>query len=201
MLAPELILASASPRRSELLTRLGIRHSIAPVDMDERRRAGESPLALVKRLARGKAIAARDRDGNALPVLAADTVVCLGDRVFNKPFDRQDARAHLQALSGVQHEVLTAICLAMTARSYLLTSRSLVKFRRIEKRELENYLDTGESHDKAGAYAIQGLAAIFIEEIKGSYSGIMGLPIYETCHLLKRAGIDPLRDTSERPQA
>ena len=182
-------LASASPRRSELLRQLGLRCDIHPADIDESLRPGETPLAYVERLALEKGRAALASLGTPrAPVLAADTTVVLDDAILGKPRDREDAIAMLTRLSGRSHEVLTAVAVVDTARAETALSRSTVRFRRVEPDEMEAYWRSGEPADKAGAYAIQGLGAIFVEELRGSYSGVMGLPLFETARILSTFG-------------
>ncbi len=185
---PEIVLASASPRRRELLQQLGVPHSVLAVDIDETPAAGEAPLALVRRLARGKALAGLQRSARHLPVLGSDTVVVVDDRIFGKPVDRTDALRMLAALSAREHRVLTAVALAVPAGAGGVSealSDTHVRMRAIGADEAEAYWNTGEPQGKAGAYAIQGLGAQFIEHIRGSYSGVMGLPLYETAQLLQ----------------
>lgn len=171
-----------------------VRYSRRTVDIDERAGAEEEPQALVRRLAREKAQQGMRETDCSLPVLGADTVVCLGQEVFDKPADSATARRTLERLSGIRHEVLTAVCLVTRNDCVQALSRNYVTFRKLESREIANYLESGESEGKAGAYAIQGLAAMFIEKIEGSYSGIMGLPIFETAQLLRSVGIEPLAE-------
>jgi len=182
-------LASASPRRSELLGQLGLRCDVHPADIDESRRAGEAPVVYVERLALEKARAALASIGAPrAPVLAADTTVVLDDRILGKPRDRDDATATLALLSGRSHEVLTAVAVVDTARAETAVNRSIVRFRPLESHEIEAYWRSGEPADKAGAYAIQGIGAIFVEELRGSYSGVMGLPLFETARILSTFG-------------
>lgn len=190
-----LVLASASPRRRELLDQIGVEHRVAPVDLDESRGAGEAPPEYVVRLAREKAEAGWQRlaDREREVVLAADTAVVLGDDILGKPRDRADGLAMLLQLSGRTHQVLTAVALRDAGGMASQLSESLVTFRPISRDEAEQYWATGEPRDKAGAYAIQGRAAVFIERIEGSYSGVMGLPLFETALLLGAAGLGPAR--------
>ena len=181
-------LASASPRRRELLRQIGVPHVIIHADIDESALAGEAPLQAVQRIARAKAEAVWTRD-SSLPVLAADTTVVLDGLMFGKPRDREHAIEMLTRLSGRTHEVLTAVALATPGAIELRMSVSAVKFRVLSAEECAAYWDTGEPRDKAGAYAIQGLAAVFIESLSGSYSGVMGLPLHETAQLLRSAGL------------
>ncbi len=186
---PVICLASNSPRRRELLSQIGVSHIVMAADIDESVLPGESPRAYVVRLAREKALAIR-RTGQELPVLAADTTVVLDGRVFGKPRDRADAIHMLSELAGRAHEVLTAVALASTAHGVgERLSANTVCFRKISAEECAAYWETGEPRDKAGGYAIQGLGAVFVESLSGSYSAVMGLPLFETGELLQAAGI------------
>jgi septum formation protein len=197
MTAPVVILASASPRRSELLTQIGVPHRVVPAQIDERRTAGEAVEECVQRLARSKAlevqVALAAVGGSAaaveLAVLGADTAVTIDDELIGKPRDRADALAILARLSGRWHQVLSAVALASANGLQCTLSRSEVRFRALEPRECAVYWDSGEPRDKAGAYAIQGLGAAFVEELRGSYSGVVGLPLFETARLLAAAGV------------
>ncbi len=192
-------LASQSPRRRELLDQLGVRHEplLAGPDEDveslEATRAGELPAAYVERVTRAKLHAAqqrrRARGLPAAPVLCADTTVALGRRILGKPSDAADALATLRLLSGRTHRVITAVALAGARSERLAVSVSSVRFATIAEAELARYVDGGEPFGKAGAYAIQSAAARWIAHIDGSYSGIMGLPLYETAVLLRQAGV------------
>jgi septum formation protein len=165
-------------------------------DIDEAAFLDEAPADYVARIARIKAEVSRKwliRRGAPLrPVLGADTAVVSKGRIFGKPVDPAHARQMLAALSGQTHQVLTAIAVAAERETRIRISTSTVRFRDISEREIRRYLALDEAHDKAGGYAIQGLGAIFITEIAGSYSGIMGLPLYETAQLLQDCGIDML---------
>jgi septum formation protein len=184
-----LYLASASPRRAELLGQLGVTFAVTPADIDETPRAGEAPDAYVERVAGEKAHAAWDAlQSRDAPVLAADTAVVVEDRILGKPIDEADAARMLNGLSGRSHEVLTAVAVLDGNREDVVLSRTTVVFRPIDPDEFAAYWNTGEPHDKAGGYAIQGLGAMFVEEIHGSYSGVMGLPVYETARLLAGFG-------------
>jgi septum formation protein len=189
-----LYLASGSPRRRELLTQIGVPFTAIGASIDETPRADESPTAYVERLARGKAEAGLALlpiiDSSALPVvLGADTAVVLDGRILGKPIDEADALAMLAALSGREHEVLTAISLTDGRRCETRSVRSVVAFRQILAEEAQAYWASGEPLDKAGSYAIQGLAAIFVERLAGSYSAVVGLPLCETAELLSHFGI------------
>lgn len=183
-------LASASPRRSALLTQLGVAHEIVAAAVDETALPDERPEALVVRLARLKA--ERGGAGGARPALGADTIVCIDEHVLGKPRDADEAAAMLRLLSGRDHRVLSgvALCAGGTVRTAL--SVSTVRFRALGETEIADYWASGEPRDKAGAYAIQGLAARFIERLEGSYSGVMGLPLFETAMLLDAARLLPL---------
>jgi septum formation protein len=188
MHAPVIRLASVSPRRRELLTQIGVPHVVTGAHIDESVQGGERPHDYVQRMAREKAQAVWQQHRD-LPVLAADTTVVLDGVVFGKPAHRADAVRMLGLLSGRTHEVLTAIALVSTAGLSMRMSVSAVRFRALSVEEISAYWETGEPKDKAGAYAVQGLAAIFIESLTGSYSGVMGLPLFETSELLRAAGV------------
>jgi septum formation protein len=191
MSRPQLVLASASPRRCELLTQIGIVFEQWVAAIDETPRAGEAPADYVQRVALEKARAVH-ADGRArLPVLGADTVVVVDGRLLGKPRDADHGRAMLRQLSGRRHEVFSAVAL-IGRREAVAVSRSAVWFRDLSEDDIAAYWRSGEPRDKAGGYAIQGLAATFIERLDGSYSGIMGLPLYETARLLQDFGIDVL---------
>jgi len=185
---PVLCLASVSPRRRELLSQIGVSHVVLGADIDEAVLPGETPSDYVSRLAREKALAIR-RGGQHLPVLAADTTVVVNGKVFGKPRDRAEAVDMLAELSGRAHEVLTAVALADLRGVAERLSSSTVRFRNLTREECVAYWGTGEPRDKAGGYAIQGLGAVFVESLRGSYSGVMGLPLFETGELLREAGI------------
>ncbi len=184
-----LILASSSPRRRELLAALGVGFAVRAGDVDERRLDGESADRMVVRLAEAKATA---RAGESEIVLGADTAVVLDDEVFGKPQDRDDALTMLATLSGRRHRVVTGVAVASGGRVESRLSSTEVQFREIDPDEALRYWQTGEPRDKAGAYAIQGLGGVFVEAIIGSYSGVVGLPVFETAALLARAGVDVL---------
>ncbi|MFK4003677.1 Maf family protein [Qipengyuania sp. NPDC077563] len=186
---PTLILASASPRRRELIARLGIvPDAINPADIDETPAKGELPRVYARRMAREKAEAAASSDGF---VLAGDTVVCAGRRILPKAEDEATARECLALLSGRRHRVLSAIALRApdgTLRERL--SETIVMFKRLSTDEIDAYMESGEWDGKAGGYAIQGIAEGLISRIQGSHSGVVGLPLYETRLLLKAAGFE-----------
>ena len=185
---PVVRLASVSPRRRELLAQIGVPHVVTGAHIDESVHAGEKPHDYVQRMARTKAQAVWDKHPD-LPVLAADTTVVLDGLVFGKPVDRADAARMLGQLSGRTHEVLTAVALASASGISMRMSVSAVRFRPLTDVEISAYWDTGEPQDKAGAYAVQGLAAVFIESLTGSYSGVMGLPLFETAEILRAAAV------------
>jgi septum formation protein len=185
-------LASASPRRRELLAQIGVTVAVVSVPVDEARRAGEVPSDYVRRLARAKAVAAARSP--AVPagavVVAADTAVVSGADILGKPASEADAVATLVRLGGTTHEVYTAVAVYSSAGESVAVSRSEVSFRPVHVAQAAAYWRSGEPGDKAGAYAIQGLGALFIRELRGSYSGVMGLPLYETGALLAEHGVD-----------
>jgi len=193
-------LASQSPRRRELLDRIGVRHEplLAAADEDvealEATRKGESPEAYVERVARAKLRAAsrrlRMRALAPAPILCADTTVAIGGRILGKPLDGADAARMLTLLSGRSHRVVSAVAVAARGRSRLAVSVSRVRFATIAPARIERYVASGEPFGKAGAYAIQSGAAAWVERIEGSYTGIMGLPLHETAALLEWAGVD-----------
>ena len=183
---PRIYLASASPRRAELLAQIGVAFQVRPVSVDETPRRREEAAEYVLRLAQQKARAAWSalEELERRPVLAADTTVALDGEIFGKPDDRASARAMLLRLSGCTHEVHTAIALLHEGGAGTRISSSRVTFRAISGEEIDWYWGTGEPADKAGAYAIQGRGAIFVSHLAGSYSGVVGLPLLETWELL-----------------
>ena len=185
------VLASASERRSLLLTQIGVRHRCVATNIDESPHPGEQPGAYVARLAEGKALAVVEApDGPPdSPVLAADTTVALDGKIFGKPADEADCVAMLMALAGRTHEVLTTIALWYEGGLHMASSTSYVTFREIGEQECRRYWGSGEPAGKAGAYAIQGLGAVFVARLEGSYSCVMGLPLFETAALLDVAGV------------
>lgn len=182
-----LYLASQSPRRRELLTQLGLAHEVLHVEVAELRSPSETPVHYVQRVAREKAdagwslVAGR---GDAV-VLAADTEVVLGDLVFGKPANVEEAHAMLHRLSGRTHQVLSAVCVIDSGGRREALSRSEVSFATLDQADIDHYVASGEPFGKAGAYAIQGRAAAFVRHLSGSFSGVMGLPLCETAHLLR----------------
>ncbi|HXS73341.1 MAG TPA: Maf family protein [Rhodanobacteraceae bacterium] len=187
-----LYLASQSPRRKQLLEQLNVTFELLHVDVPEFRQPGEGAEDYVSRVAREKALAGlaeASKQGDRPIVLGADTEVALGDRVFGKPDDAIDAEAMLRALSGCTHRVISTVWCVDASRRQVATSVSEVRFASLSDADIAGYVATGESFGKAGAYAIQGRAASFIEDLRGSYSGVMGLPLHETARLLRAFGI------------
>jgi septum formation protein len=178
-----LVLASASPRRRELLANAGLAFDVEPVDLDEGRAPGEAPHAYVERLAREKAEAVARRRPGAI-VLGADTAVVLGDDVLGKPVDAADASRMLQLLSGRSHEVMTGVAVVSNGRTASRVARTVVWFADLTGEQIAAYVATGEPADKAGAYAIQGGAAAFVTRTEGSYSNVVGLPMDVVADLL-----------------
>jgi len=187
-------LASSSPRRREILDSLGLAYSWAATDLDESPLPREAPEAMVLRLAEAKVRAAGERDATA--VLGADTAVVLGEQVLGKPGCADEAIAMLRLLSGQAHRVVTGVALLVEGAARTALSETSVRFRQISQREIVAYCRSGEFEGKAGAYAIQGLAGTFVELLHGSYSGVVGLPVFETAELLRAAGLDILRMTN-----
>lgn len=188
----DLCLASASPRRLALLNQLGLNCLQCPVDLDESVLSGESAEDYVLRLAREKALAGRLKSGADLPVLGSDTsVVCDGD-ILGKPADQEDAVNMLMRLAGRTHQVMTGVAVCQDSCIDAVLSITEVTFRAITLSEAQAYWHTGEPADKAGGYGIQGLAAIFVESVSGSYSNVVGLPLFETAELLKKYNIQIL---------
>jgi septum formation protein len=192
MSLPRLILASASPRRAELLTAAGIDFEVMPADVDESMDVEDTPEGYVRRVAQLKAEAVRPRAGDR-PVLGADTIVIVGNAVLGKPSDTADAGRMLRLLSGREHTVMTGVCLinpaAESGRVQMSTTRTSVGFAALTDEEISWYVASGEPMDKAGAYAIQGLASRFVTRIDGSYSNVVGLPVALVYDLCKRAGL------------
>jgi septum formation protein len=193
-------LASGSPRRRALLTQIGVPFQLVAIAVDESVRAGEAPVDYVVRLSAAKAAAgwAALAPDPLAPVLAADTAVVLDGRILGKPQDADEAARMLHDLSDRTHEVLTAVALATGRGIQTCVSRSEVTFRAIDRAEAQAYWESGEPRDKAGGYAIQGRAAVFIRGLRGSFSGVMGLPLYETAALLEQEGVPRWRSEGER---
>lgn len=197
---PRIYLASQSPRRRDLLKQIGVYYELLLLRSDPRRQIsvnetpfdGEAPLDYVQRICRAKAEAGWDtlllRNLPRLPVLAADTTVTLDDKIIGKPDDNEHAAEILRTLSGRQHQVLTAVAVAFEERVELRLSATTVTFDTLNEERIRRYLLTHEAHDKAGAYGIQGQAGAFVQRIEGSYTGVMGLPLYETVELLRLFG-------------
>jgi septum formation protein len=185
----QIILASSSPRRKELLDQIKITYEVYPVHLDETPLPNETPLNFVQRLAAEKSAVCVAQLGTNTPVLAADTAVILGGVIMGKPKNEDDALAMLTQLSGKTHQVYTAISLRGREHGQAVSITG-VTFRRLTKQEILGYLNSGEPVDKAGSYAIQGIGSIFVESIKGSFSGVVGLPLFETAQLLSNEGIE-----------
>jgi septum formation protein len=193
--APFIYLASQSPRRKELLQQIGVKFEQISVDVDETAADGEDPESYVVRVAGEKAKAGwqlvEQQGLRPLPVLGADTAVILGQQIMGKPRDRSHGLAMLSELSGQTHQVMSAVCFHSHGRQWCLLNTTEVTFRTISPTELQQYWDTGEPIGKAGAYAIQGRAAVFVERLKGSYSAVVGLPLLETHQLLNEINQTP----------
>ncbi len=188
---PQIVLASASPQRHALLRQIGVRHTVQPVDVDESVREGDTPSEYVRRLALAKARVRRMNclgDAN-LPVLGADTAVVVHERILGKPKNRESGIEMLKFLSGREHKVMSAVALVDTNTELVRLQVSCVRFRTLSHEECEQYWASGEPAGKAGAYAIQGRAAAFVVHLAGSYSGVVGLPLFETAELLRERGI------------
>lgn len=190
----DLVLASASPRRRELLAQIGVRYRVQAADIDESVRSGEAAADYVLRLARAKAGALPAGD---LPVLGADTSVVVDGRVLGKPVDDEEARAMLRCLSGREHQVLSAVALCHGERIEARLSVTRVWFRAIDDVLVGRYVASGEPRDKAGAYGIQGLGGALVARIDGSYTGVVGLPLAETVDLLQAFNVPFWRDISD----
>jgi septum formation protein len=188
--SPRFYLASASPRRRELLTQIGVPFELAPVDIDETPLANEGARAYVERLAQAKAAAAFARINHPdAVVLGSDTSVIIDDEILTKPADAADAKRMLQRLSGNRHQVFTAVAVLSQNRQQQVCVATDVDFRTLSDAEIERYIATGEPMDKAGSYGIQGKGAILVEKISGSYSNVVGLPLTETAALLTNFNI------------
>ncbi len=187
----EIVLASASPRRRELLGLAGVPHRVQPSEVEETRAPGESPAGFAERAALDKARAVARGCPAGAWVLGADTVVVAGDEVLGKPRDREDGRRMLRLLSGRTHQVVTGVALveAPAGRQAVFCTETAVAFRPLDEAWIEGYLDSGEPMDKAGAYGIQGRGALLVAGIQGSYTNVVGLPLGETVLLLERNGL------------
>lgn len=194
-------LASSSPRRHEILAALGVKFTAAGVGIDETRYDGEPVADMVVRLAVAKTAAARAMVDKSVPVIGADTAVALDDLVFGKPGSRDEAAQMLVSLSGRTHEVLTGVALDYAGKVSTATSVTEVRFREISPDEARAYWQSGEPIDKAGAYAVQGIGGVFVKDIFGSYSGVVGLPVFETAALLADAGLNVLPLDLDRSHA
>ena len=186
-------LASASPRRREILVSLGFQPVLLVAETDETARPGEAVADYVARMARQKNVAARQlaaQRGLALaqPLLSADTVVALDNAILGKPRDAAHARELLESLSGREHQVWTAVCVSLGGQMLEAAQRSDVRFKELSAQEIAAYIASGEPLDKAGAYGIQGIGGVFVAHLSGSFSGVMGLPVFETVQLLRQLG-------------
>lgn len=185
----QIILASASPRRKELLDQIKVIYKVYPVDLDETPLPNETPLDYVQRLAAEKSAVCKAQLNTETPVLAADTAVCWEGVIMGKPKNQADCLAMLTQLSGKTHQVYSAISLRGREHTQAV-SITEVTFRCLTEREILDYWHSGEPVDKAGSYAIQGMGGVFVESIKGSFSGVVGLPLFETAELLSKQGIE-----------
>jgi len=196
MITPPIHLASSSPRRHEILRMMGLSFTAAGVDVDEHRLPDEAPETMVLRLAAAKAAAAFPAETQAAEtqlVIGADTIVVVDDEPFGKPLDQSDGLRMLAALSCRTHKVLTGVAVRSALGIQTTMSTTDVEFREIRPDEALAYWQSGEPSDKAGAYAVQGRGGVFVAAISGSYSGVVGLPVFETARLLQNAGLDPLQ--------
>ena len=185
-----ILLASGSPRRRELLKQLAVTFKVAAADIDESIVAGETPKEYVVRLAREKALAGFEQNGGLMPALGSDTIVLLDGQILGKPESRAEAESMLQSLSGQTHHVYSAVALALKPDNVLDTLNiTAVTFGKMPVQWIKQYCQSDEPMDKAGAYAVQGGTGQYIRRIEGSYSGVMGLPLFETAELLRRAGL------------
>lgn len=192
-MAGRIVLASASPRRLQLLHQLDLECVVRPVCIDETPLQAEKPQDFVSRMAREKAISCRAglaEELASLPVLGSDTIVVIDNIILGKPRDKQHAREMLTRLSASTHHVHTAVAISYSGKLYEIVNHSEVSFAHIHSEQIDRYIETGEPMDKAGAYAIQGRAAAFVSRLHGSFSGVMGLPLYETARLLATCDIE-----------
>lgn len=180
-----IILASQSPRRKQLLEQIGIFPVCMPVDIDETKKNEETPFEYCKRLSQEKAQMGWQKSNKKALVLGSDTIVVLDGKTLGKPKDKEDAFRMLEMLSNTTHQVITAVSIVFEKKQKTIVSISDVEFRALNSDEIKHYISSNEPMDKAGSYGIQGLAAQFIKNISGSYSGIMGLPLYETAELIR----------------
>lgn len=188
----QIILASASPRRQELLDQIKVRYQVCPVDIDETPVFAEPPLSYVQRMALEKSAACARKLATNLPILAADTSVVIDGAILGKPKDQLDALAMLSLLSGKTHQVYSAISLRGKEHSQAVSITN-VTFKKLTKQQIMAYWQSGEPLDKAGGYAIQGMGSVFVESIIGSFSGVVGLPLFETAELLSKHGIELIK--------
>jgi septum formation protein len=186
-----LLLASQSPRRAELLKQMGVVFQTMPVDLDETIMQNEAPLDYVRRLACGKSALGWQKSGQNMPVLGADTVVVINHLVLGKPQDQADAQRMLRLLSDNIHHVYTGVALTTAEGQVYCVVKTQVKFAALSAQQIDDYWHSGEPTDKAGSYAIQGLGGQFVENIQGSYSAVVGLPLFETRQLLNKIGYQP----------
>jgi len=185
-----IVLASASPRRMELLRQIGVAFTVVDHQVLEEPLPAEAPQAFVQRLALEKARSAEATgQAHSLPVLGADTIVVYAGQIMGKPRDREDALRMWRLLSGVEHQVHSAVALCLGPRAEVRMSTTVVRFRPLSAEDCDRYWDSGEPLGKAGAYAIQGLGALFVQSIAGSYTGVVGLPLFETAELLALFGV------------
>ena len=185
-----IVLASASPRRREILSQMGVAHSLAEHSVDEVAHAGEEAIDFVQRLALEKALSVQASNPHiTLPILGSDTIVVCDEQILGKPVDRADALRMLALLSGRQHQVFSAVALCCGSRAQGVLSCSAVTFKTLSEQECARYWASGEPIGKAGAYAIQGLGGMFVSALAGSFSGVMGLPVFETAQLLNDFGV------------
>ena len=191
----DLVLASGSPRRSDILSQIGVRYIVVVPEIDESPRVGESGLEYVSRLAFEKANKVCQLEISDRPALGADTILVCDGQLFGKPSDFDAFREMITSLSGRKHSVLSAVAMSNRSNSGVLVSETSVTFRAISDQEILSYWQTGEPKDKAGGYAIQGYGSIFVKEILGSYSGVVGLPIAETYSLLNEFDVPIWQDS------
>ena len=193
-----LILASASPRRQELLRGLGLHFEIRTADIDESMDPARGAAAEVARISREKALAVQKQAGDDVVIIAADTIVCVDDRILGKPHTEEEAAQMLRLLSGRSHQVRTGVTVLRGTRAVTEVETAEVRFRALSDREIEAYIATGEPMDKAGSYGIQGRAAIFVEGICGDYFNVMGLPLCRLSQILEQFGISVLGNAEMR---
>lgn len=186
----DLILASSSPRRRDFMSKMGLSFEIKKPDADESVLVGENPQDYVKRIARDKAMIIAELNPHDI-VLAADTVVVMGKEILGKPLNRDDAKRILRTLSGKTHEVMTAVCIMKNGEMRELFEVTKVTFAKLDEELIDIYVASGESDDKSGAYAVQGIGAMFIEKVEGSVSSVVGLPICQVREVLKDFGLMP----------